>query len=190
MKAEYELKELNELPQSPEFSPKIKSPITTGKKPELEEHLSPFQRFTMLATETFDLTTTSAFPSADIAMHVSHVFFPRKFMHVNGLIYRVVAIILFAYFFAATFDQLSRSQKFVSLDIAAGNCDPVAKAWTVTLTADDNGYWLGQSGFTASRAKYVFNLFDFSASSSQYSIFMQNCKLVPSLKRFLLHKFF
>ena len=90
----------------------------------------------------------------------------RSAVGIYGISKRLVLLVAFTYLFISNYIAMTKTQKFVALTEAAGNCQEIAKPWTVpALYADRNGYWSGQDNFLANEACYSFSLFNFLPKS-------------------------
>jgi hypothetical protein len=98
----------------------------------------------------------------------------RSAVGIYGISKRLVLLVAFTYLFISNYIGMTKTQTFVALTEAAGNCQEIAKPWTVpALYADRNGYWSGQDNFLANEACYSFSLFNFLATNTEYEVWLK-----------------
>ena len=98
----------------------------------------------------------------------------RNAVGIYGISKRLVLLIAFTYLFISNYIGMTKTQTFVALTETAGNCQEIAKPWTVpALYADRNGYWSGQDNFLANEACYSFSLFNFLATNKEYEVWLK-----------------
>lgn len=83
-----------------------------------------------------------------------------------GIFVRAVFVAIFSYFFTQNFVQLTRTQKFMSLQKSAGNCTSVGVSWSIRIDADYYGFWRGQLDFNPTKSLYQFSLNEFISDTS------------------------
>ena len=84
--------------------------------------------------------------------------------------FKLSGIIVFWYLFVSDVNQLAYTQKFVSLDPTAGNCQNVPVVWSAPmLHGDKAGFWMGQAGYNEVDNIYDFSVYNFAASQDVYA---------------------
>ena len=107
--------------------------------------------------------------------------FGPKFVLRLAILFRCAILAGLAFFFSTCFINFAFTQRFVALNLNAGNCDYVSKAVTLPqIYADYYGYWQGNPNYNPINAQYQFSIFNMVVSPSSYAEYLKgvNASLV------------
>ena len=91
-----------------------------------------------------------------------------------AILFRCSILAGLAFFFSTCFINFAFTQRFVALNLNAGNCDYVSKAVTLPqIYADTYGYWQGNPNYSPIGAQLQFSIFNMLVSPKQYSEYLK-----------------
>ena len=144
-------------------------------RPEIKFLRSPSQRACAFIRKLITTLLSTTDVVEDVGFEAAPEIVDDSVIYLFGILRRVAFIGVFLAFFVTNYVRATVSSKFVALQSDVGNCNSVPMPWTLSsIGADFNGYWEGQTQYSANLQIYSFSLFNFVATDATYRTWIGN----------------